>query len=251
MIEISVIIITLNEEANIRDCLESVKWANEIIVSDSGSKDKTVAICKEFTDKVFLDKWLGYGRQKNLCIERTKNDWVLNVDADERITDDLRIEIKETLKKSDFNGFYVPRKNHFLGKWIKHCGWHPDYNLRLFNKNHGRFNNRIVHESVVLNGKAAYLKGSMEHYTYKDVSSYIKRMEKYSKLSADEMLRNGRRAGYLNIFLRPMATFLRMFILQKGFLEGSRGLILSGLYSSYTLAKYAKLWEMQNKDHKR
>jgi glycosyltransferase involved in cell wall biosynthesis len=250
MQKLSVTIITLNEEENIRDCLESVKWADEIIVSDSGSTDKTVDICKEYGAKVFNDNWLGFGKQKNLCTERTRYNWILNIDADERITPGLKNEIEHILNKTSpdaskkIDGYYMPRKSFFLGKWVKRCGWYPDYNLRLFRKDKGSFNERDVHEAVELNGKAGYLKNPIEHHTYKSISDYLKRMNRYSTLAAKEMLKNGKRAGLHDLLFRPELTFMKMYFLKRGFLEGYRGLILSVLYACYTFSKYAKLWEM-------
>ncbi len=247
---LSVTIITLNEEENIRDCLESVKWADEIIVIDSESTDKTVDICKEYTEKIYLEReWHGFGKQKNLCIEKAKGPWILNIDADERITPELKKEVEHVLSggQGRYSGFYIPRKSFFIGKWIRYCGWYPDYNLRLFRKDKGRFSERLVHESVELKEKAGYLKNPLEHYTYKSIGDYLLRAEKYSKLAAEEMLKNGKTVNYFDILLRPLSTFLKMFILKRGFLEGYRGLILSYLYASYTLSKYAKLWEMKEK----
>ena len=247
MQKVSVTIITLNEETNIRACLESVKWADEILVSDSGSSDRTVEICKEYGAKVFNDVWLGFGKQKNLIASRARNNWILNIDADERVTPELKKEIEEVLNNGDCEGYNIPRKNFFGNKWIRHCGWYPDYNLRLYKKDKGRFNERAVHEAVQIEGRAGCLKASLEHYTYKDISDYLKRMDRYSTLAAEEMFKQGRSAGYFNIVFRPLATFLKMFFLQKGFMEGYIGLILSGLYAAYTFSKYAKLMEMSKR----
>ena len=247
MQKISVTIITLNEEANIRACLESIKWADEILVSDSGSSDRTVEICKGYGAKVFNDEWLGFGRQKNLIAGRARNNWILNIDADERVNPQLREEIGSVLNEGACDGYNITRKNFFGDRWIKHCGWHPDYNLRFYRKDKGSFNELNVHEAVQVNGKTGYLKSPMEHHTYRDVSDYLKRMDRYSALAAEEMFREGRKAGYFDILFRPLFTFIKMFFLQKGFMEGGTGLVLSGLYASYTLSKYAKLWEMSGK----
>ena len=220
MEKISVTIITLNEEANIRSCLESVKWVDEILVSDSGSSDKTVQICREYVAKVFVDKWQGFGKQKNLIAGRAKNNWILNIDADERVTAELREEIEETLKINDCAGYKIPRKNFFGNRWIRYCGWYPDHNLRLYRKNAGGFNERAVHEAVQINGKVDYLKNPLEHYTYKDTSDYLKRMDRYSTLSAEEMFKKGKKARVYDMVLRPCFTFLKMFFLKKGYMEG-------------------------------
>lgn len=245
MEKVSVTIIALNEEKNIRDCLESVKWADEIIVSDSGSTDSTVEICREYGARVSSDEWLGFGRQKNLCGDRAQNLWVFNIDADERVTAELKAEIAEVIKTGDKGAYYVPRKNYFGERWIRRCGWYPDYTLRLYRKDSGRFTDRAVHETVAVNGPKGYLENPLIHRTYRDVSDYLTRMERYSTLAAEEMLSSGRSAGFTDILLRPTLTFLKMYILKLGFLEGSAGVMLSTLYASYTLAKYAKLWEMK------
>ncbi len=245
MEKISVTIITLNEEDNIRDCLESVKWADEIIVSDSGSIDKTVEICREFGAKVYSDRWNGFAGQKNLCAGRAENDLILNIDAAERITPELRDEILEAMKSGNMAGYYIPRKNFFGDRWIRRCGWYPDYNLRLYRKDRGGFVERRVHESVSVDGPRGYLKNPMIHRTYSDISDYLARMERYSTLAARQMLDEGKDAGLTDLALRPPFTFFKMFILKSGFLEGTAGFILSGLYACYTFTKYAKLRELK------
>ena len=247
--KISVTIITHNEEENIENCLKSIKWADEIVVVDSFSADKTLAICKKHKAKIIKHKWLGYSKQKNLAIDNARNEWVLSLDADERITKELLDEIKKEFERGDTaDGYYIARKNFFLGKWIKHCGWYPDYNLRLFKKSRGRFIEREVHERAEVNGAAKYLKHPMEHYTYKTLSDFISRLDRYSMLSAIELHKKGKRAGWNHLTIRPITTFLKMFFLKLGFLEGFYGILLSGLYSFYTFSKYAKLWEMDKKE---
>lgn len=248
MEKISVTIIVLNEERNIRECLESLRWADEVIVSDSGSTDATVEICRGYGAKVYNDEWLGFGRQKNLCASRAANVWILNIDADERVTPELKEEIDRAVAKGDCPGWYIPRRNYFGAKWIRRCGWYPDYTLRLYRKDAGRFLERGVHESVKMDApvEKGYLKNPLIHKTYRDVSDYLVRMERYSTLAAQEMMKEGKTAGVLDICLRPPFTFFKMFVLKLGFLDGVAGIALSILYASYTLAKYAKLWEMKN-----
>ncbi len=206
--KITVTIIVLNEEANIRDCLESVRWADEVIVSDSGSADNTAELCRKRGAKVFQDQWLGYGRQKNLCQDRAANEWILNVDADERIPPELREEIQAAVLRDGADGYLIPRKNYFNGVWVRRCGWYPDYNLRLYRKSAGRFVERRVHESVHLEGKKGRLKSPMIHLTYRDTTDYLSRMQRYSTLAAEDMLSEGRTASVLDLFVRPQFTFL-------------------------------------------
>mgnify|MGYP001571083632 CR=1 FL=1 len=242
--KLTVTIIALNEEANIRDCLESVRWADEVIVSDSGSADRTAELCRNYGAKVFMDDWLGYGRQKNLCQDRAANEWILNIDADERITPELREEIQNALAGNGADGYLIPRKNYFGGFWVRRCGWYPDYNLRLYRKSAGRFVERRVHEAVHLEGRKERLKSPMIHLTYRDTTDYLSRMQRYSTLAAEDMLNEGRRPSLLDLFVRPQFTFFKMFVLKRGFLDGTTGLVLSMLYAFYTFSKYAKLWEL-------
>jgi len=249
MMALSVAIITYNEEANIKECLESVKWADEIVVVDSFSTDKTLEICREYTDRVFEKEWSGFSEQKNYAIEHTKNSWILAIDADERVSEGLREEIGEILKSGpSCDGYFIPRKSYFLGRWIRYGGWYPDYSIRLFRKDKGRFERREVHESVRIDGRTGRLKNPLEHYTYRNLSGYIERMNRYSTLAAREMRKGGRRACLGDIIFRPFFTFIRMYIFQQGFRDGRYGFILSILYSYYTFTKYAKLWEMKTSD---
>jgi glycosyltransferase involved in cell wall biosynthesis len=246
MEKISVAIITQNEERNIRECLESVRWADEIVVVDNGSIDETRQICQDFPARVYLEEWKGFSSQKNSAIEKTRNEWVLSLDADERVSPDLRREIESTLEGNPLcDGYFIARKNFFLGRWIEHCGWYPDYNLRLFRKSRGRFQERAVHERVEIEGKVGYLKHPLEHYTYRSLNDFFQRMDDYSTLAAREMRNEGKKYRFFDVFFRPPFTFLQMFLLRAGFLEGYLGFLLSVLYSFYTFAKYSKLRELR------
>ncbi len=245
---LSVAIITHNEEENIRAALESVKWAEEIVVVDSFSADRTVEICREYTDKVFSVEWPGFAEQKNKAVSLTTQPWVFVLDADERVTEELKNEILKTVNDpSSKDGYYLARKNHFAGRWIRHGGWWPDYTLRLFKRGKGSFQQREVHESIKVNGVTGRLKNPLEHFTYKDTEDYLKRMEIYSTLAAKELYKEGRRSCLFDIILRPAATFFRMFFFQLGLLDGSYGLKLAYLYSCYTFNKYSKLKRMARK----
>ena len=261
---LSIAIITFNEEGNIKDCLESVRWADEIVVVDSGSTDRTQEICRQYTDKVFTLEWTGFADTKQKAVNLTTHPWVFVLDADERVTKELKDEILNIIKdeypspiplpdisgegaRGRGDGYYVPRKNYFAKKWIKHGGWRPDYTLRLFKKEKGSFEPREVHEAIMINGSTGYLKNPLKHYTYKNIADYLKRMERYSTLAAKELYKKGRRANILDIIFRPPATFIRMFLLQLGILDGIYGIILACLYSRYTYRKYVKLHEMTKK----
>ncbi len=245
MFPVSVVIITKNEEKNIEDALKSVADAEEIIVVDAFSTDKTVAICKAYTDKIFQHEWEGFAHQKQRAVDYAGGSWVLILDADERVPQELKTEITETLSNTNHHGFYMPRQNYFIGKWIKHGGWWPDNTLRLFKKDNGRLEIREVHEKVVVEGSVGYLRNPLEHYTYQSVSDFVERMERYSTLAAIEIRKHSGRSGLFSLTVKPFATFLKMYLLRLGFLDGIRGLMLGTLYSYYTFLKYAKTWEKQ------
>jgi glycosyltransferase involved in cell wall biosynthesis len=246
---ISVAIITLNEERNIGACLESVKWAEEIVVCDSGSQDRTLDIAEGYGARTFRDEWRGFAGHKNLAVERCGQPWVLSLDADERVTEALRWEIEGVLADPAApNGYLVPRRSYFLGRWIRGCGWHPDESIRLFRRDRGRFAERAVHESVVVEGRVGRLESPLEHYTYDSISAFLQRADRYSTLAAAELHRAGRSCRPPDLVLRPAWTFLRMYLLQSGWREGWRGLVLSGLYAGYAFSKYAKLWELGQAD---
>lgn len=243
---LSVTVVVLNEEAEIRACLEGVRWAEEIVVCDSGSTDKTREIVRQYTDQWYVDEWRGFAEHKNLALSRARQPWVLSLDADERVPAALRDEILAILERDGpADGYAIPRRNYFLGRPIRRCGWWPDLTLRLFRRERGRFAPRRVHEAAEVQGTTGTLHAPLEHYTYRSLSAYLKRMDRYSTLAAEELAEQGRRAGAADLLLRPPLTFLKMYLLRGGFLEGRAGLVLSALYGCYTLAKYAKLWERQ------
>lgn len=243
--KISVYIITYNEEAKIRECLESVKWADEIVVLDSFSTDKTVEICREYTDKVIQHEFAGFGKSRNVAVQHTSYDWVLSVDADERVTRELRDEILEKLKtEPDADAYFVPRINFFLGHRVRHCGWYPDYRqLQFFHKDRVKYSDQLVHEGFILSGNASYLHGHILHYPFMNLDQFFRKMDLYSSLRAEEMFRQNKRFKIYHLFFNPLSMFIKIFILKRGFLDGTVGLMISVLYAYYTLVKYAKLWE--------
>jgi len=247
LIPVSIVIVTKNEEANIEAALDSVKDAAEIVVIDSFSSDRTVEICRKYTDKVSRKEWEGYARQKQAAVDLAACQWVFILDADERVTPELKAEVINAIEENRYDGFYVPRKNFFMGQCIRHGGWRPDYTLRLFKKKAGRVEDREVHEKVIVNGSVSYLKTPLVHYTYNSVSDYLKRMDVYSTLAAKELTKNGVVPNFMDFLLRPLAAFIKMFFLRFGFMDGRYGLALAVLYSYYTFLKYAKTWELKEK----
>jgi glycosyltransferase involved in cell wall biosynthesis len=243
---LSVAIIARDAADQIEACLESVAWADEIVVSDSGSRDRTSEICRAYGAQVSADDWLGFGRQKNRCVERAAGPWILSLDTDERVMPALRAEIEKVLADgTDKDAFAIPRHNYFLGRRVRHGGWSPDYCLRLFRKGRARFSDRLVHEALeVPSGRVGRLRGVLEHFTYSSISDYLERMDRYSALGAAQLRADGRRASFTDLLLRPPLTFARMLLLRQGWRDGTLGVVLAGLYASSTLVKYARLWEL-------
>jgi glycosyltransferase involved in cell wall biosynthesis len=248
MQNVSATIITRNELANIRECLRSLQWVSEILVVDQFSEDGTAEIARSLGARVFQEAWHGFSGQKNLAIEKAQGPWILSLDADERVTPALRREIEAILEADGpEDGYHVARRNYFCGRWIRHGGWYPDHSLRLFRKDAGRFAPRSVHERVVLEGKTGYLKHPMEHFTYASVGDYLNRMERYSRLAADEVLSSGRKPGWTSMLFRPLFTFLKMYGLKRGFLDGREGFFLAVSYAYYTFLKYYRAAEPGSK----
>jgi glycosyltransferase involved in cell wall biosynthesis len=241
MAGLSVIIITKNEALNIRECLESVKWADEIIVVDSGSTDDTLAICREFTPHVYIRDWPGFGAQKNRALGYASKEWVLSLDADERITPELRAEIEQTLAAGNQDGYYIPRLSQFCGKFIHHSGWYPDYVLRLFRRNAGRFSDSLVHESVLLNGSTARLKNTILHYSYLTADDVERKVAHYSSAAAQQMFQSGKRSNRLNAVIRGGWAFVRTYVLRRGVFDGSAGWNIACMNARTTYLKYRKL----------
>ncbi|RNC68900.1 MAG: glycosyltransferase family 2 protein [Desulfuromonadales bacterium] len=243
--KITATIIAKNEEKNLPACLESLDFADEIVVVDSGSTDRTGDICRSHPKVRYeIREWDGFGRQKNAAADLALNDWVFNIDADERVSPELRASILAA-DVNRFDGFRVARENYFGGRRIRHCGWYPDYNLRFYNRQRCRFGERLVHEAVEYSGPVGTLVGNLVHYTYQGISDYLTRMDRYSTLAAQEVVKAGKRPGIAAVTVRPLFTFVKMFLFKKGFLEGYHGFLLSVLYGVYTFAKYAKAREIR------
>jgi glycosyltransferase involved in cell wall biosynthesis len=255
-VTLSVVIITNNEEVNIGRTLANVKplvadGMGEIIVVDSGSTDRTVEIAKLLGAKVFSETWKGYAAQKNSAIEKATGDWILSLDGDESLDEEAASEVRGVVSTppKHVQGYYIRRKNHFLGRWIRYGGFWPDPKLRLFLKSAGRFEDRAVHEDVKIDARATgQLGGALLHYSYPTVSDYIHHMNEYSSLGAEMAVAKGYRgwAG-VDIVLRPAMTFVYNYFFRLGFLDGREGLLLHLNHAVYVAWKYAKAWELRQK----
>jgi len=268
-VTLSVVIVTHNEEANLPRTLASVrslvsKGKGEIIVVDSGSTDRTVEIAKSYGARVFVEEWKGYAAQKNSAIDKAIGDWILSLDADEeveaRVSEHIRHmilgEARQSVRNgvpveavaviaSNVDGFWLNRKNHFLGRWIRHGGFWPDPKLRLFRRGSGRFEDRLVHEDVNLKGKVGTLGGALLHHSYPRLADYIDHMNRYSSLGAEMAnARHARGFSLIDIVVRPWATFVYNYFFRLGFLDGREGLLLHLYHAVYVSWKYAKAWEL-------
>jgi glycosyltransferase involved in cell wall biosynthesis len=285
---LSVVIITFNEEANLGRTLASVKplvadGKGEIIIVDSGSTDNTVEIAKSFGAKVFAEEWKGFAAQKNSAIDKATGAWILSLDADEEIDPPLQRAVHELLEAldglsalgkqtndrspstagttseagaiphADFDGLWIPRKNEFLGRWIRHGGFWPDPKLRLFRRGRGNFESRAVHEDVQVDGATRQIQsGALLHHSYPTLSDYIEHMNRYSSLGAEMVVAQGNgknkvRFSAINIVARPLATFVYNYFFRLGFLDGRKGLLLHLYHAVYVSWKYAKAWELSRK----
>jgi len=247
---ISCCIICFNEEANIRRCLESVKWCDEIIIVDSFSTDRTVDICREYTDRLIARAWPGYVEQKRFALSQATHEWVLNVDADEEVSPKLRQEILAVLEQNHpaVDGFYVPRLVYYLGRWWWR-GWYPGYRLRLFRKAKVRWGGVDPHEKVLLRGQAERLHGPLYHYTYDDISDHLRAINGLTEVSSRELALRGKQARISDLLLRPLWRFLRFYVVSGGFRDGVPGFFVAVTSAFYVFLKYAKLWEWTTRSY--
>jgi glycosyltransferase involved in cell wall biosynthesis len=242
MASLSAILITKNEATNIRDCLQSVSWMDEIIVVDSGSTDDTVNIAKQMGAQVYVQAdWPGFGLQKNRALSYASKDWVFSIDADERVTPELRTEIELAMDQAKADGYYCPRLSQFCGKFVHHSGWHPDYVLRLFKRNAGKFSDSLVHESVLLTGGTAKLKSSLLHYSYLTKEDVERKVEHYSNAAAQQMFQSGKRSSCTRAVLSGGWAFVRTYIIRLGILDGVAGWNIAHMNARTTYLKYRKL----------
>ncbi len=245
--KLTVTVITRNEAHHIAAALESVSWADEIVVVDSHSTDATAAIARQHAARVEVRDWPGYAAQKNHAADLASHDWILSLDADERVTPELAAEIRQVLKDGPAApGYRMPRVTHYLGRWIRTTDWYPDYQLRLYDRRAGRWNARLVHESVAIDGAPGVLRHELQHYAYRDITHHLATIDRYTTLTAEQWHAEGRRASAFSALIHSRLAFARNFLLRRGFMDGAAGLIVSVLNSYYVFLKFAKLWELQH-----
>lgn len=225
--KISATIITKNEAANIAACLESLYWADEIVVLDSGSNDDTVRISQDYTDKIFIEPWQGQGRQKNRAIELAQGPWIFSIDADERPTPGLVDEIKEAIVSGKYTAFAIRRKNFYKGKWVRHCGWWPDWVTRVFKKGEAHFNSNIIHESLQVPSTIGRLSNPLNHYSFDSPEDFLQRACWYAHHKAREKYDQGKRASSWTALSHAAFTFVQTYFIRLGFLDGSAGLLVA------------------------
>ena len=245
MPKLSVTVITKNEAADLGAALASVRWADEIVVVDSESTDATVSIAREFTDRVVVRPWTGYVEQKNVAASLASHDWILSLDADERVTPDLAADIRREMASPAHAAYRMARVTWHLGRWIRSTDWYPDDQLRLYDRTRAKWTGRYVHEAVTVEGSIGRLHGELQHFAYRDISDHLETIDRYTTYSARQMHESGRRVGWLQLAGHPPLAFLRNYILRGGIRDGLPGLIVSSMNAHYVFLKFAKLRELQ------
>jgi (heptosyl)LPS beta-1,4-glucosyltransferase len=242
---VSVTVITKNEAADLDAALASVAWADEIVVVDSQSTDETVAIARRHTDRVVVRTWPGFIDQKNYAASLATHDWILSLDADERVTPELAAEIRALMAGAPReSAFRIPRVTWHLGRWIRTTDWYPDFQVRLYDRRSGQWTGKYVHEGVTVRGATGRLRGELQHYAYRDIADHLETIDRYTTYAAQQMHEAGRRAGVLDLLVQPPFAFVRNYILRGGIRDGAAGLVISRLNAYYVFLKFAKLWEM-------
>jgi (heptosyl)LPS beta-1,4-glucosyltransferase len=243
---VTCMVITKNEEANIQDCLKSAQWANELIVVDAESQDKTVEIARACGAKVFVRPWPGFGLQKNFGMAQASSDWIMILDADERVTEELRGEVKSCIegwRPGASVAYRMPRRNFFYGAWVRGGSVYPDYQVRLCRRGIAQYNDVAVHENLIVDGEIGTLAGHLDHYTERRIQDHFKKFGLYTTLAAQEKAKTTQTVGRTHLLFRPLVILLKTYVLKQGFRDGARGLIVCVFASMYTFVKYAKLWD--------
>jgi glycosyltransferase involved in cell wall biosynthesis len=243
--KLSVTIITRDEGAHIAQAIESVAWADEVVVVDSESTDDTVAIARRYTDRVVVRPWPGYVAQKNYAASIASHDWILSLDADERVTPELATEIRGILASAPGASAYrMPRVTWYLGRWVRTTDWYPDDQLRLYDRRVAQWTGRYVHEAVTAGGAVGRCRSELQHFAFRDIADHLETIDRYTTYAARQMHESGRRAGALQLVLHPPVAFLRNYLLRGGVRDGLAGFVISALNSHYVFLKFAKLWEL-------
>jgi glycosyltransferase involved in cell wall biosynthesis len=246
--KLSVTIITKNESADIGAALDSVAWADEIVVVDSESSDETAPIARAHGARVEVRAWPGYIAQKNYAASIASHDWILSLDADERVTPELASEIKATLAGAPrAAAFRIPRVTFHLGRWIRSTDWYPDYQTRLYDRRAAEWTGRYVHEAVAVHGDTGQLRGELQHYAYRDISDHLETIDRYTTLAARQMHEAGRRATAVDLALHPVLAFIRNYVVRGGIRDGATGFVVSRMNAYYVFLKFAKLWALQRR----
>jgi len=243
---LSIIIITKNEVEHIERCLESVSWADEIIVFDSGSTDGTVSVCRKYSAHVYETDWPGFGVQKQRALDMATGHWVLSIDADEHISNDLKLEIELAIKQSEIQGYEIPRLSSYCGRAMKHGGWWPDHVLRLFQRESGRFTDDLVHERILVEGLVGRLKNSLLHEAFVNPEEVLAKVNSYSSLGAEKLFKQGKSSSLIGAVFRGIWTFFRTYIIKAAFLDGAQGFMLAISNAEGTYYKYLKLVDLNN-----
>jgi len=245
--DLTATVITFNEEQNIRDCLQSLQWVPHIVVVDSGSTDRTVEIAREFTDNVYVTDWPGHVQQKNRAIDYATTDWIISLDADERVTPELRKEIEDRLSREPVApGFSMPRLTWHLGRWIRHGDWYPDRKIRVFDRRKARWTGLNPHDRIELEGTAEPLQGELLHYSFRDLHHQIEGIDFFTGIAAGELEVLNDRSHIVGMLFRAPWKFVRMYWVRRGWKDGFAGFILAVIASFYVFLKYAVLWERRN-----
>lgn len=247
MPKLSVTIITRDEEADIADAIASVAWADEVLVVDSHSSDRTIEIARGASAPVvvIVREWPGYVEQKNFAAGQAAHDWILSLDADERVTPELAAEVKRTLQAPAHTAYEVPRLTWHLGRWVRGTDWYPDYQTRLYDRRRARWTGKYVHEAVAVDGTRGRLRGHLQHFAYRGIADHLETIDRYTSHAARQMLEAGRRATMWHLAFHGPLAFLRNYIAKGGFALGRVGLIVSTMNAYYVFLKFAKLWELQ------
>jgi (heptosyl)LPS beta-1,4-glucosyltransferase len=243
--QLTIVILTKNEEHNIADCIESVRWADKVVVFDSFSQDRTVEIAQALGASIIQHPFRNYAEQRNAALEAAKSQWVFFVDADERATPELAAEVRQAIEDETKVGWWVPRHNYIFGRLTRHAGWFPDYQLRLLKRGHARYDPmRKVHEVVILDGQEGHLKNVLIHYNYDTLSQFLERQNRYTDYEARILYAQSVRPKWRNFVLQPLREFKRRYVSLQGWKDGFHGLLLSGLMAYYHFVMYVRLWRL-------